>query len=228
MLILVGVTVTVAINGGLFEKTKEAAKGTTIEKTKEQIVADIAVKIADKAGTNITENELKEIVTPKYGTLNEEETVLILSSGEEIPLNEIWNNFDGPQKNEYGYYTNCLYGTAHIEHPEIFTEEQLEEFKKYYQTKQPVCFANNNDHKYPTEEWLKSSELKDYDIGAADSMCILFKENTYIIYFADSFPAFASKENDLIKENGKVYRKDYYPFFFSEDGKTVYMYNEGS
>ena len=70
MLILVGVTVTVSINGGLFEKTKEAAKGTTIEKTKEQIIADIAVKIADKSGTNITENELKEIVAPKYGTLN--------------------------------------------------------------------------------------------------------------------------------------------------------------
>ena len=28
MLILVGVTVTVAVNGGLFEQTKKAAKGT--------------------------------------------------------------------------------------------------------------------------------------------------------------------------------------------------------
>lgn len=228
MLILVGVTVTVSINGGLFEKTKEAAKGTTIEKTKEQIIADIAVKIADKSGTNITENELKEIVAPKYGTLNEDETALILTSGEEVPLSEIWNNFDGPQKNEYGYYTNCLYGTAHIEHPEYFTEEQLAEFEKYYQTKTPVNFAANNKHKNPTEEWLKSSELKDYDIGDSDSWCILLKENTYIIYLADSNPAFASNENDLIKENGKVYKKGYYPFFFSEDGKTIYMYNEGS
>ena len=32
----------------------------------------------------------------------------------------------------------------------------------------------------------------------------------------------------LIKENGRVYREGYYPWFFSEDGKTVYMYNEGS
>ena len=37
MLILVGVTVTVAINGGLFEKSKEAAKGTEIEREKEKV-----------------------------------------------------------------------------------------------------------------------------------------------------------------------------------------------
>lgn len=48
MLILVGVTVTVAINGGLFEKTKEGAKGTTIERVKEQITADIVKKLQIK------------------------------------------------------------------------------------------------------------------------------------------------------------------------------------
>ena len=36
MLILVGVTVTVAINGGLFEKSKDFAN-TTLEKTKENL-----------------------------------------------------------------------------------------------------------------------------------------------------------------------------------------------
>lgn len=39
MLILVGVTVTVAINGGLFEKSKEAAKGTEIEREKEELTS---------------------------------------------------------------------------------------------------------------------------------------------------------------------------------------------
>ena len=43
MLILVGVTVTVAINGGLFQKTKEAASKTQIEQEKEILtVAEIA------------------------------------------------------------------------------------------------------------------------------------------------------------------------------------------
>ena len=60
MLILVGVTVTVAINGGLFEKTKEGAKGTTIERVKEQITADIVTKIADKEGEKITKNDFKQ------------------------------------------------------------------------------------------------------------------------------------------------------------------------
>lgn len=39
---------TVAINGGLFEKTKEGAKGTTIERVKEQITADIVTKLRTK------------------------------------------------------------------------------------------------------------------------------------------------------------------------------------
>lgn len=42
MLILVGVTVTVAINGGLFEKAKEAAKGTEIGREKEELTSAIA------------------------------------------------------------------------------------------------------------------------------------------------------------------------------------------
>ncbi len=41
MLILVGVTVTVAINGGLFEKAKEGAKGTEIGREKEELTSAI-------------------------------------------------------------------------------------------------------------------------------------------------------------------------------------------
>ena len=63
MLILVGVTVTVAINGGLFEKSKEAAKGTEIGREKEELTSAIAtaydvekgkvdkVKLEDALGT---------------------------------------------------------------------------------------------------------------------------------------------------------------------------------
>ena len=91
MLILVGVTITVAINGGLFGTAKEAASETTIAKVKEQITADIATKIAEKLGNNITEQELKAIVDPKYGTLDETETILKLKDGGyEVPLSEIW------------------------------------------------------------------------------------------------------------------------------------------
>ena len=38
MLILVGVTVTTAINGGLFESARKAANGTTIAKEKEELL----------------------------------------------------------------------------------------------------------------------------------------------------------------------------------------------
>lgn len=227
MLILVGVTVTVSINGGLFEKTKEAAKGTTSERTKEQIMVDVAVEMADKAGEKLTKDELKAILVPKYGKLNDDETALILNNGEEIPLSEIdGSQNDGPQKNEYGYYTNCLYGTEYIDNPGIFTKEQLEKFNEYYQTRTPVYYAWNIAHKYPTVEWKKNSKLEDYDIAEAESICILFKENSFTIFWEDGSP---SKEINLVKENGRIYYgSEYTPFFFSEDGKTVYMYNEGS
>lgn len=50
MLILVGVTVTVAINGGLFQKTKEAANKTQIEQEKEILTAAAIAAYDEKAG----------------------------------------------------------------------------------------------------------------------------------------------------------------------------------
>ena len=92
MLILVGVTVTVAINGGLFEKAKEAAKGTTKARVKEQMMGDITTKIAEKLGDNITESEL-ETIAQKYGTIIEKDGIKYLKltdGGYEVPLSEIW------------------------------------------------------------------------------------------------------------------------------------------
>ena len=91
MLILVAVTINVVLDTGLFGIAKEASRGTTVEKVKEQIIADITAKIAEKQGENITEDELKAIVAPKYGTLDETGTILKLTEGGyEVPLNEIW------------------------------------------------------------------------------------------------------------------------------------------
>ncbi len=81
MLILVGVTVTVAINGGLFEKAKEAAKGTEIEREKEKLTSAIATaynvetgkvdktKLKDALGTgwNIEEDTAPYTVTSPKG-----------------------------------------------------------------------------------------------------------------------------------------------------------------
>ena len=92
MLILVGVTVTVAINGGLFKSAKEAAKGTTIARVKEQMMGDITTKIAEKLGDNITESEL-ETIAQKYGTIIEKDGIKYLKltdGGYEVPLSEIW------------------------------------------------------------------------------------------------------------------------------------------
>ena len=92
MLILVGVTVTVAINGGLFKSAKEGAEGTTIARVKEQMMGEITTKIAEKLGDNITESEL-ETIAQKYGTIIEKDGIKYLKltdGGYEVPLSEIW------------------------------------------------------------------------------------------------------------------------------------------
>ena len=55
MLILVGVTINVALNGGLFEKAKTASIQTEIAQIQEQLLLAKAVKIADNNG-NVPEN----------------------------------------------------------------------------------------------------------------------------------------------------------------------------
>ena len=59
MLILVGVTVTVAVNGGLFEKSKEAAKGTEIGREKEELTSAITTAY-DEATGKVDKAKLKE------------------------------------------------------------------------------------------------------------------------------------------------------------------------
>ena len=59
MLILVGVTVTVAVNGGLFEKSKEAAKGTEIEREKEELTSAITTAYNVETG-KVDKTKLKD------------------------------------------------------------------------------------------------------------------------------------------------------------------------
>ena len=62
MLILVGVTVTVAINGGLFEKSKEAAKGTEIGREKEELTSAITTAY-DEATGNVDRTKLENALS---------------------------------------------------------------------------------------------------------------------------------------------------------------------
>ena len=62
MLILVGVTVTVAINGGLFEKAKDASKKTLIEREKEELTSAIAATYNVETG-KVDKEKLKEALS---------------------------------------------------------------------------------------------------------------------------------------------------------------------
>lgn len=71
MLILVGVTVTVAINGGLFEKSKEAAKGTEIGREKEELTSAIATAYNVETG-KVDKTKLKDALGTGWSVDGEE------------------------------------------------------------------------------------------------------------------------------------------------------------
>ena len=71
MLILVGVTVTTAINGGLFESARKAAKGTSFEKDKEQLTAAIATACDVETGI-IKKDELEKALNDWEITQNDD------------------------------------------------------------------------------------------------------------------------------------------------------------
>ena len=173
MLILVGVTVTVAINGGLFEKTKEGAKETTIERAKEQITADIATKIADKEGEKITKNDFKKIVEPKYGTIDESgENLILKDKNYTIPLTEIWNDFYEFKLNDHGYYENCIYGTeVYKKYRQYFTEEQQKELDQYLPDFETKMYCGGKEggvnEKEDVDKWYSSEELLEEEYGEA-------------------------------------------------------------
>ena len=81
MLILVGVTVTVAINGGLFEKSKEAAKGTEIGREKEELTSAITTAYNVETGV-IKEDDLNKALNGWTVVGNEDGSYIVKSPKE--------------------------------------------------------------------------------------------------------------------------------------------------
>ena len=96
LLILAGVTIAALSgpNGILTNATKareDNAKAQVIEEAREDILA----KQTEKMGESPTADELEQILTPKYGTLSNEENILdrtlTTKDGYQIPVRDIWN-----------------------------------------------------------------------------------------------------------------------------------------
>lgn len=240
MLILVGVTVTVAINGGLFEKTKEGAKGTTIERVKEQITADIATKIADKKGEKITKNDFKQIVEPKYGTIDESgENLILKDKNYTVPLTEIWNDFYEFKLNDHGYYENCLYGTGiYKELRQYFTEEQQEELDQYvpeFETK-IYCGGNSGgvNKKEDVDKWYSGEEMLKEGWSA---YVAVFKGTEMVAYAVGSSGSGVEVIGPWVEEyekddrKGVLFQMDWktkHCSFFEDEGKNFYFTIIGS
>ena len=96
MVFIVGVTIAALSgpNGILSNATKareENAKSQVIDEAR----VDILAKQTEKRGETLTDNELESILTPKYGTLSDEENILdrtlTTEDGYQIPVSDIYN-----------------------------------------------------------------------------------------------------------------------------------------
>ena len=96
LLILAGVTIA-ALSGpnGILTNATKAREDNAKAEVIDQARVDILAKQTEKMGESPTAGELEQILTPKYGTLSNEENVLdrtlTTEEGYQIPVRDIWN-----------------------------------------------------------------------------------------------------------------------------------------
>ena len=96
LLILAGVTIA-ALSGpnGILSNATKAREDNAKAEVIDQARVDILAKRTEKMGESPTADELEQILTPKYGTLSNEENILdrtlTTKDGYQIPVRDIWN-----------------------------------------------------------------------------------------------------------------------------------------
>ena len=96
LLILAGVTIaTLTGENGILTRASEASRESGKSQVIEEARVDILAKQTEKSGKSPTADELEQILTPKYGTLSDEENILdrtlTTADGYQIPVKDIWN-----------------------------------------------------------------------------------------------------------------------------------------
>ena len=96
LLILAAVSIaTLTGENGIIRNATNAKDSTQKSEIIEQARVDILTKQTEKLGKTLTADELEQILTPKYGTLSNEENILdrtlTTENGYQIPVKDIWN-----------------------------------------------------------------------------------------------------------------------------------------
>ena len=105
LLILAGVTIA-ALSGpnGILTNATKAKEDNAKAQVIEEARVDILAKQTEKMGESPTSEELEQILTPKYGTLSNEENILdrtlTTKDGYSIKIRDIWNGTLSGQKAE--------------------------------------------------------------------------------------------------------------------------------
>lgn len=206
MLILVGVTVSIAINGGLFSTAKEATRQTQIQAIREQVQVDLAVQSATNS-TVMTRDLLKNILDKYFtdvpDTLPKNLTEVTLTA-----------------KEEYGGIKNVLLTDIY----DVITKEEISENAKTYFGKEVNGYECEEDG---VEAWkiFYADESNVYLISnyyisyidapeARDESKVNHRENDYSIYFKDIVES--TKDNvykgseDITNEKIQELNSDYF------------------
>ena len=116
-------------NNGILTRAGQAKIDTEVEQIIEEARLDILAKLSTKLSGEINEEELEQILTPKYGTLSEEDNILdrtlTTKDGKyQIPVSRIYNgtlNGSGDSQGPRVAYDNTN-NTATITYPDGTTE----------------------------------------------------------------------------------------------------------
>ena len=172
MLILVVATVTVALNGGLFSTTKQAAKDTQIATVREMVNTDVLAKRITKKGIDITQEELGSILVRYCDDV---------TSLEDIESEEELENVELKLKKEYGGHDTTL--------KELYDGQiQLAEWEEHKDEEGNITITKG-------KKTLKIGDYVEYTTEASPSTKwrVLGAEDGKILLMADS---------NVLDENG--------------------------
>ena len=176
MLILVGVTISVALNGGLFNTAKSAATNTIIEAEREQLLSAVVAAIGDNAKVNFTKLD-SNLPTSEWTGSNGTYTS---PKGNKYTVDAKGKISDGTlQTKTYSFTVGELLAKVNNETNTITLDDLKElckdeglEINKYLVTldRATICYVSSDNSKLCSMEiWInkfKSEQLKRYKFNA--------------------------------------------------------------
>ncbi len=217
MLILVGVTVNVALDGGLFGKAREGVRKTQIAEVAELAQEEIVLEIANNG--DITKEKLKNILDRYF---------------KELP-DPLPNNLEGAMgtlRDEYGGYTDVPLSDIYsggITTPGIKAADVASDLSNFigktvtgYTSEKASNYQWQIFYADSSNIYLISSYFINYsDIPTKDGKVLTKKSTDYIIDFSEEVLNLYNGSSDITDSRLKTLNKDYFDKNFSSEDNNM-------